>query len=163
MYDNIIKVYNLESIKDKIESLTTTKVNDQLTIHLRLKKDMMSCPICQTSPMYFHAYRIKKIIHSISNEHQVQIAYQSRRYKCKLCQKIVSEPNPFNQAYERISLNTTLFILRHLKDIHHNFADTAKLFNVSSQSVINIFDKHVDAHPRKLGEVISIDEVFTIK
>ncbi|WP_156921282.1 hypothetical protein [Acholeplasma granularum] len=62
-----------------------------------------------------------------------------------------------------MSLNTKLSILNHLKDIHHNFADTAKLFNVSSQSVINIFDKHIDTHPRKLGEVISIDEVFTNK
>lgn len=163
MYDNIIKIYNLESIKNKIESITTVKLNEQLTLHLRLKKQIMTCPVCQTTPMYFHGYRLKQIIHSVSIEHKVLIAYQSRRYKCKLCCKVISESNPFNQSYERMSLNTKLSILNHLKDIHHNFADTAKLFNVSSQSVINIFDKHIDAHPRKLGEVISIDEVFTNK
>lgn len=163
MYDNIIKIYNLESIHNKIESLTTTKSNDQLILHLRLKKQAMTCPICKTTPMYFHGYRLKQIIHSVSIEHKVQIAYQSRRYKCKRCLKVISESNPFNQSYERLSLNTKLSILKHLKDIHHNFADTAKLFNVSSQSVINIFDKYIDVRRRKLGDIISIDEVFTNK
>src|SRR5690554_6368664 len=141
MYDDIIKIYNLESIKNKIETVMTVELNDQLTLQLRLKKQIMTCPDCQTTPMYFHGYRFKQIIHRVSVEHKVLIAYQSRRYKCKLCCKVISESKPFNQSYERLSLNTILSILNHLKDIHHNFADTAKLCNASSQSVINIYYK----------------------
>ncbi|CDR30496.1 Transposase and inactivated derivatives [Acholeplasma oculi] len=163
MYDNITKLYKLENINSKIESLDTTIDGEVLTLHLKLLKDNINCPQCQTYPMYFHGFRLKKLIHSVSLEHQVKIAYYARHNRCKTFNKTIYETNPFNQVYERISLKTKLSILNHLKDIHHNFADTAKLFNVSSQSVINIFDKHIDAHPRKLGEVISIDEVFTNK
>lgn len=73
MYDNIIKIYNLESIKNKIESITTVKLNDQLTLHLRLKKQIMTCPVCQTTPMYFHGYRLKQIIYSDSLSYQCYI------------------------------------------------------------------------------------------
>ena len=48
------------------------------------------------------------------------------------CKKIISEPNPFNQAYERISFNTKVIYLKHLKDIH--LFQTAKLFNVSKSN-----------------------------
>jgi transposase len=163
MYDNITKLYKLENINSKIESLDTTIDGEVLTLHLKLLKDNISCPLCQTYPMYFHGFRLKKLIHSVSLEHQVKIAYYARRYRCKTCNKTIYETNPFNQAYERISLKTKLSILDYLKETNHTFTDAAKLFNVSIQSVINIFDRHIEVRRRPLPEIISIDEVFTNK
>lgn len=163
MYDNITKIYKLDYIKHQIESLDTTMDGEVLTLHLKLLKSNLSCPLCQTHPMYFHGYRLKKIIHSISIEHQVKIDYYARRYRCKTCNKTIYETNPFSQAYERISLKTKLSILDYLKQTNHTFTDAAKLFNVSIQSVINIFDRHIEIRRRPLPEIISIDEVFTNK
>lgn len=163
MYDNTIKLLKLESIQNQIGSLETISHNNQLTVKLKMKQQSLSCPICQTRDMYFHGFRSKKIIHSVSTEYKVIIDYASRRYRCKKCQKVISESNPFNKKHERISLKTKLSILDYLKDFNHTFTDTAKLFNVSIQSVIDIFDKSVDARRRRLPEVISIDEVFTSK
>jgi transposase len=163
MYDNTIKLYKLESISPHIESLETTSSSSSLILHLTLKKINVTCPICQTDHMYFHGFRHKKIIHSISVEDKILIDYASRRYRCRQCQKVISEPNPFNQKYQQISLKTKLSILSYLKDFNHTFTDTAKLFNVSIQSVIDIFDKSIDARRKTLPEVICIDEVFTSK
>lgn len=59
MYDNITKLYKLENINSKIESLDTTIDGEVLTLHLKLLKDNISCPLCQTYPMYFHGFRLK--------------------------------------------------------------------------------------------------------
>lgn len=163
MYDNTIKLYRLESISHHIESLETTRNGSSLIVHLKLKQANLTCPICQTDHMYFHGFRNKQIIHSVSIEDNILINYASRRYRCKKCQKVISEPNPFNQKYQRISLRTKMSILDYLKDFNHTFTDTAKLFNVSIQSVIDIFDRSVEARRRLLPEVICIDEVFTSK
>jgi len=163
LYDNIIKIYKLEHISQLIEFVETTQTNDQLILHLKLKKQQLSCPICKSDNMYFHGFRLKQITHSISLNDKVIIKYYSRRYKCRICHKVISETNPFNNRYERISLKTKLSILEYLKDVNHTFTDTAKLFNISIQSAINIFDKHIDVKRRLLPKVIGIDEVFTRK
>lgn len=163
MYDNTIKLLKLDSIKNQIESIETISYDQQLTVKLKMKQISFDCPLCQTPNMYFHGFRSKKIIHSVSIDNKIMIEYNSRRYRCRSCQKVISEPNPFNQKYERISLRTKVSILEYLKDFNHTFTDTAKLFNVSIQSVIDIFDRSVDARRRILPEVICIDEVFTSK
>ena len=58
---------------------------------------------------------------------------------------------------------TRLSILNYLKDFNHTFTDTAQLFHVSIQSVIDLFDQAIDAKRRQLPEVICIDEVYTNK
>lgn len=163
MYDNTLKLLKLERIKDQIESLETINQNDKILIKLSLKKINLTCPLCHTDHMYFHGFRAKKIIHNVSMEDKIMVDYASRRYRCKTCQKVISEPNPFNQKYERISLKTKLSILEYLKDFNHTFTDTAKLFNVSIQSVIDIFDASIDTRRQTLSKVICIDEVFTSK
>ena len=50
---------------------------------------------------------------------------------------------------------TRLSILNYLKDFNHTFTDTAQLFHVSIQSVIDIFDQAIDAKRRQLPEVIA--------
>ncbi|PKK96271.1 MAG: ISL3 family transposase [Tenericutes bacterium HGW-Tenericutes-3] len=74
-----------------------------------------------------------------------------------------TEHNPFTQKHRNISHYTKLSILNYLKDFNHTFTDTAKLFHISIQSVIDIFDQSVDARRRELPEAICIDEVYTNK
>src|SRR5690554_4191715 len=114
MYDNTIKLLKLDSIKNQIESIETISYNQQLTVKLKMKQISFDCPLCQTPNMYSHGFRSKKIIHSISIDNKIMIEYNSRRYRCRNCQKVISESNPFNQKYERISLKTKVSILEYL-------------------------------------------------
>ena len=38
MYDNIIKIYELEGIRDNIETIESTVINNEITLHIKLKK-----------------------------------------------------------------------------------------------------------------------------
>lgn len=163
MYDNNIKLLELNALKHKIESLEIITESNQLIAIIRMNKASVSCPICNSDKIKFNSYRLKKIIHSISTQKPCIIHFKQRRYQCLTCGKTFSELNPFVAPRSNIGHLTKLSILDYLKDFNHTFTDTAKLYNVSIQSVIDIFDQAVDAKRRKLSEVICIDEVFTSK
>lgn len=163
MYDNNIKLLELNALKHKIESLEIITESNQLIAIIKMNKASVSCPICNSDKIKFNSYRLKKIIHSISTQKPCIIHFKQRRYQCLTCGKTFSELNPFVAPRSNIGHLTKLSILDYLKDFNHTFTDTAKLYNVSIQSVIDIFDQAVDAKRRKLSEVICIDEVFTSK
>jgi transposase len=163
MYDNNIKLLELNALKHKIESLDIITEFNQIIAIIKMNKISPICPVCSSDKYRFNCYKIKKIIHSISTQKPCVIHFKQRRYQCLVCRKTYSESNPFVAPKSNISHLTKLSILDYLKDFNHTFTDTAKLFNVSIQSVIDIFDKSIDARRRILPEVICIDEVFTSK
>lgn len=163
MYDDTINLLQLEHIKHLIESIETRTDGLELIIEIKLFKQKESCPVCTSDDIIFHEYKYKKIIHSISTNNKCIIRYQQRRYRCKQCNKSFSESNPFATKYQNISHYTYVSILNHLKDTAHTFTDTAKRYHVSIQSVMNIFDRSIDARRRELPKIICIDEVFTAK
>ena len=163
MYDHNIKLLELNALKHKIESLEIITESNQLIAIIKLKKELRVCLICKSESTRFNCYKIKKIIHSVSTQKPCIIHFKQRRYQCLVCGKTFSESNPFVAPKSNIGHLTKLSILEYLKDFNHTFTDTAKLFNVSIQSVIDIFDKSVDARRRTLPDVICIDEVFTSK
>jgi transposase len=163
MYDNNIKLLELNELKFKIETLDIITESNELITVIKMKKERMTCPICVSERIKFNSYRLKKIIHSISTQKPCMIHFKQRRYQCLTCNKTFSEPNPFVPPKSNIGHLTRLSILDYLKDFNHTFTDTAKLYNVSIQSVIDIFDQAIDARRRTLPEVICIDEVFTSK
>lgn len=163
MYDNNIKLLELNALKHKIQSIEIVTESNQLIAIIRLNKIETPCPICTSSHYKLNCYKVKKIIPSISTQKPCIIHFKQRRYQCLVCGKTFSELNPFVAPKSNIGHLTRLSILEYLKDFNHTFTDTAKLFNVSIQSVIDIFDKSIDAKRRTLPEVICIDEVFTSK
>ncbi len=163
MYDNNIKLLSLIHLRDNIESIDITYDSDTLIAIIKLFKRTTTCAVCRTNASKFNCYKIKKIIHSISTQKPCIIHFKQRRYQCITCGKTYFEDNPFVESNSNIGHLTKLSILEYLKDFNHTFTDTAKLFNVSIQSVIDIFDKSIDARRRLLPEIICIDEVFTSK
>ncbi len=163
MYDNTIHILQLSHLKDKIEHLDVRNDLKQFIVEIKFKIYSLECPRCSSKRIKFHEYKYKKIIHSISTGQPCILRFHQRRYLCQTCQKTFSESNPFVQRYANISHYTRLSILEYLKDFNHTFTDTAKLYNVSIQSVIDIFDQSIEAKRRLLPEVICIDEVFTNK
>lgn len=161
MYDDTINLLQLEHIKHQIESIETRTEGSELIIEIKLFKQKESCPICRSDDISFHEYKYKKIIHSISTNSKCILRYRQRRYRCKLCGKSFGESNPFTAKHQNISNYTYISILNHLKDPTHTFSDTANRYHVSVQSVMNIFDRSVDAKRRELPEIVCIDEVFT--
>src|SRR5690606_28003785 len=87
--------------------------------------------------------------------------FHQRKYQCKLCRRTFLEQNPLTLKNQSISFFTKMKILEYLKDYNRTFTDAAKLYNVSIQEVINIFDLSIDSKRRPLSDVLCIDEVIT--
>ena len=163
MNDNIIKLLNLEHITHRIESIETIHTTVEVKVHIKLKKAMVACPVCETLTQVVHDYQTKTITHSISTNHRCLLIYRARRYRCSSCQKVFYEHNPFAGHYHRISDYTQISILNHLRSYTNTFTSAAHTYHTSIQSVINIFDEHVDIKRQALPEYICMDEFFTAK
>lgn len=163
MYDDTIHLLQLSHLKDKIEYIEVRTEKQGLVVEIRLKSEPAICPRCEAYSVRFHSYAYKKIIHSISTGQPCILRFHHRKYQCKVCSHVFSEDNPFTKKNTNISHYTRLSILNYLKDFNHTFTDTAQLFHLSIQTVIDIFDQAVDVKRRHLPEAICIDEVYTNK
>ena len=162
MYDDIIQLLFLESIRNKIETIESYRLNNEFILEIKLKKADINCPICDSKTV-FHSYRLKQIKYSVSSYEPYLIKYQSRRYKCIVCSKYISEANPFTTKGKTISNFTKHSVLENLKGINRTFTDIARQHHITIQSVIDIFDQSIDAKRRELGSVICMDEIYVSK
>src|SRR5690554_1570149 len=159
MYDNIIKIYELEHIRNKIKSIDVISDKHDLFLHIKLKPEKEHCPFCNTNSYVINEYVKSKITYSITITRKTYIIFYRRRYKCKTCNKTFYENDPFTDHNFRLSQLTVMNILDYLKDFNHSFTGAARYFNTSVNTVINIFDQYVKPKRNNLPKVLCIDEV----
>lgn len=160
MYYNTIKLLNLEEFNLKIKNLETTKINNVLYCYITLEREIVYCPFCGGCEVNVNDYRNKKIKHSISTNNPCYIIYRARRYKCKYCNNVFYERNPFCSKNDTISTYTTFAVLRELLRHTNTFSDVAHMFNLSVYKVINIFDNYVYFRRPNLPKIICFDEFY---
>ncbi len=78
MYDNNIKLLELNTLKHKIESLEIITESNQLIAIVKLHKASVLCPIFNSEKIKFNSYRLKKIVHSISTQKPCIIHFKQR-------------------------------------------------------------------------------------
>lgn len=162
MNNDIIKLLNLEGFDLRISKLDTIKKDNILFCFITLDNNKDKCPLCNSIGV-IKEYVKKKLIHSISNNNPCFIIYNARRFFCKICKHTYYEKNPFALKNHKLSHYTIYAVLNDLKDHTATFKNIANKYNLSSTSVLNIFDYYVDAKRRYLPEAICIDEFYTSK
>lgn len=160
IYD-IIKLLNLEQFNVKFESAETSKINNVLYCYVTLEKNSHACPLCGGTENNINDYQKKKIKHSISTNSPCFIIYKARRYKCKYCNKVFYENNPFAFKYSKLSAFTIHIVLDALRSHTKTFSDVAKDYKISVNSVINVFDQYVNYKRVSLPSILCFDEVYT--
>ena len=161
MYNDIIKLLNLEQFNIKIKKIETSKINNILYCYITLEPTASSCPLCGGAKLFIKDYQTKRIIHSISTNNPCFIIYKARRYKCTYCNSIFYEHNPFSLKNNKESTYTIYKVLDELKYHTNTFTDVARNLNLSVTTVIRIFDQYVEYHRTKLPNIICFDEVYT--
>lgn len=159
MYDNIIKIYELEHLRNRIIKMDSITKNNEVILNITLSKKSYRCTYCSSGRIVVKDYVNKLIKHQLSMTKKVFINYRNRRYKCKFCNKTFLEPNPFISTNKTISTLTVMNVLEYLKNPNHTFKSAGDSFNLSTNTVIDIFDKHVKPKRKKLPRVLCIDEV----
>ncbi len=162
MYNDTIKLLNLEQFNLKIEKLETTKIDNILYFHITLTNQKENCPLCCSTPI-IKGYVKKKITHSISTNNPCYIIYKARCFLCKTCKSTYYERNPFALKNNQFSTYTILAVLDSLKDHTVTFKNVSNKYNISLNTAINIFDSYVVAKRQPLPETICIDEFYTSK
>lgn len=160
MYNDIIKLLNLEQFNIKFEKLETTKVDNVLYCYVTLEKEPLFCPCCGGNETIVQQYRNKKIKHSISTNTECYLIYKARRHRCKYCNHLFFERNPFSLKGDSISYYTTYAVLRELLRHTNTFSDVAHNFNLSVHKVISIFDQYVEYRRTPLPNIICFDEFY---
>lgn len=161
MNNDTIKLLNLEQFNIKTKNLVTSKVNNILYCYITLEKENHPCPFCYNDSNYTHDYIVKKIRHSISTNNPCFIIYKARRFRCKKCNNVFYEPNPFSLKHDKNSNYTIFAVLDALRSHTITFTEVAGQFNLTTTSVIRTFDQYVDVGRKTLPKAICFDEVYT--
>ena len=160
MYNDTIKLLNLEQFKLNILKLDVSKINNVLYCYITLERKETICPLCGGKNYNIKDYQTKKITHSISNNNPCIIVYKARRYKCKHCNHVFYEHNPFSLKSNKNSTYTIYTVLEKLKSHTKTFTDVANDLFLSTSTVIRIFDQYVDFKRPTLPQIICFDEIY---
>jgi len=163
LINDTIKFLNLEDVAPLIETIDVSKRNNVIYSHITLVKQDQSCPVCGSADCVVHDYRLKKIVHSVSTSSPCFILYKARRYRCKLCDKNFYEKNPFSNNGHKGSTYTLLSVLNSLRSHTSTFTSVGLQYNLTKQTVMNIFDDYVDCSKKVFSNIICIDEFYTAK
>lgn len=147
------ELLNLQDVNViKIEQFkTTTSIYTQLSVKPHI------CPCCSHTTSYIHDYRIRKIKDISAFGKNVFLVHRHRRYICKHCGKRFAEENPFVPKYYRVTLRLIDEIFKKTQS-ERSFTSIAREVNLSVSTVIRFFDILAFSAPKKLPEVLSIDE-----
>lgn len=143
-----------------IQDLDQIQQSDgSIVIKLKLCVKAGFCPYCK-GKVKAHGFTKKTLTHSVLANRNCTIIFYRRRYLCQSCCVSFSEFNPFSSISETITHETKINILKDLKNPGETYTIVAKRYNVSPQTVMRIFDKHVHIPRKALPEVLSMDEHY---
>lgn len=158
LHQFISEILNINS--EDIEDLLQISQSDgSILIKVKLVVKPASCPYCK-GPVFIHGYTSKHLKHSVLANRNCIICFYRRRYRCKSCCISFSEANPFSFKNENLTHETKINILKDLKNTGETYTIVAKRYHVSTQTVLRVFDKHVNLPRKVMPEVLSIDEHY---
>ena len=151
--------YNTLGInKDKFEIISIVETLQQVDIFIvKRKKGFNVCPYCGSTINHLNKYREKVLKHSRFTKLNCLIHLKQRVFQCNDCLKYFTEKNNFSSKYFQLTNETVIYILDELKKTQ-SFKDVADRCNITTQSVINVFEKYVNCPRGKLPEILCIDE-----
>lgn len=126
-------------------------------IMLELTDERPSCPKCRSDNVKIHGYYDVTINNSVVRAHHTYIDIHMRRYRCKQCGKTFKESYSLYMPHKSLSRAAEVCIVEALKE-PISYAYIGREYDVTSHTVINIFDKIHRIHREPLTEVICVDE-----
>ncbi len=120
------------------------------------------CPKCKSLNVIKHGFYHKNIIDSVFIDYKSRLILTIQKFKCKNCSHIFQDTTSIIESKENITIHLRLLILHELKsDVSLTYV--ARKYNLSVQTVYNIFEKYVYVKRHHLTEVICIDEFKNLK
>ncbi len=152
MKKDIIKCFNLTGlIFDRLE------LNKDICLHVRSPQNAFLCVKCEKKTRTIYDRRIRKILHGIYGDKKVLLIWKSRRFKCKDCQYVFTEPRPAGVNLKRYDNHFANEVVKQLTT--SNFKDTSKKYQVSAPVLISMLKDRKKEEKLPEGELIlNVDE-----
>lgn len=152
------KEYTTELLKledAEIEKMKETE--EEITLQIRLKRKVHTCPNCQAQTNQVHDYRLRTVRDLSIRGKPLKLLYRRRRYICSACGKRFSEDCAFLGRYQRFTYQVTDKIMQLL---HRKWSmkDIAKDTQTSVSGVSRCLALFPQGKPAKLPKVLSFDE-----
>jgi len=152
MKKDIIKCFNLTGlILDRLES---TK---DICLHVRSPRNVFHCLKCERKTKTVYDHKTRKILHGIYDDKKVLLIWKTRRFKCKHCQFVFTEPRPVGINRKRYNEHFANELVKHLTT--SNFKDTSQKYQVSPPVLISMLKDRKREEKLPEGElVLNVDE-----
>lgn len=128
-----------------------------ILIHVNMKRRLAVCPQCGSLTDSVHDYRTQLVKDSPVQGRMLYWQYRKRRYRCNGCGKRFFEKNWLLPKWHRLTNRLALQVIGRLSE-KVSRKDIAKEFRVSESTVCRWMNLTEYGKPRKLPEVLSIDE-----
>lgn len=158
MENIIISLLNIDS--STVQTLSTVRNKDQLSIHITLKKQEILCQCDSPRPLKFKEYYTKKIKHSLIMNMDTILYYKARRYQCSCCYKTLYEPNPFTTLFQKKTFGLSQMTMTQLMKPEYTFTSVAQQLCVSPTTILNIFDSLFNDTRQSLPNILCLDELY---
>lgn len=152
MKKDIINCFNLTGlILDKLKS------NINICLHVRSPRNAFHCVKCERKTKTVYDRKIRKILHGIYGGKKVLLIFKSRRFKCKHCQFVFTEPPPSGINRKRYDDHFANEAVKHLSS--SNFKETSEKYQVSPPVLISMLRERKQTEDLPNGELIlNVDE-----
>ena len=148
---------------DKSEEIYNPTTNNHIILLRLLKEKNIICSHCgQVNSSIARNMKSQNFNYSSGLENNITIILKRRIYQCN-CGRTFREKNPFVSTKQKITIQKEYKILEALKDINKTYSSVAEEFDISTTSVMNIFDKKVSIPRGKFTDVLCVDEVYSKK
>lgn len=138
-----------------IDSMRISENEDAMFISLIDERG--KCPFCGSDEVIIKGYYKVKINNSVIRSRHLYVEIEMRRYKCKCCGKTFKENFSFYMPKRRISRAMEISITEDLKEMV-TFTYLARQYDVSTNTIINIFDKIPRQPKLAMPNVLCVDE-----
>jgi len=152
MKKDIINCFNLKGlILDRMESIR------DIHLHVRSPRNAFYCIKCEKKTKTVYDRKTRRILHGIYEDKKVLLIWKVRRFKCKHCQYVFTEPRPTGINRKRYDDHFANEVVKHLTTA--NFKDTSQKYQVSPPVLISMLKERQKVQELPLGELrLNVDE-----
>jgi len=152
MKKDIINCFNIKGlILDRMESIK------DIYLHVRSPRNAFFCVKCERKTKTIYDQKTRKILHGIFEDKKVLLIWKVRRFKCKHCQYVFTEPRPLGINRKRYDDHFANEVVKHLTTA--NFKDTSKKYQVSPPVLISMLKERQKVQELPEGELrLNVDE-----
>lgn len=152
MKKDIINCFNLTGvILDRLEC------GASILLHARSQRNVFFCLKCGEKTKTVHDQKVRKISHGICEDKKVSLLLKVRRFKCRHCRFVFTEPSPSGVSRKRHDEHFADEALKHLST--SNFSETSKKYKVSPTVLVSMLkDRDKIAELPKGELVLNVDE-----